>query len=218
MKTSHHLRSSRQSSTNQRVFQHLDIVNVQPSLLACFKPIELEMTSRLDENRLTQHSIVKKVPGISTGFFEIKHHFNQEIKDFVVSVLSSTSRFDKATKVSLTRGLMNYYSTDQKFSSRDHSPLMKPHHDNVNGADAAIVVGLSDASDFSGALLFVSTTKRGKVWYDNVQEGTVSKSSVFGVNVTRGVVVALWNDVEHYVGLLQCGKRFTIVIHVSFMK
>ena len=45
---------------------------------------------------------------------------------------------------------------------------MKPHHDNVNGADAAIVVGLSDASDFSGALLFVSTTKRGKVWYDNV--------------------------------------------------
>ena len=176
------------------------------------------MTSRLDENRLTQHSIVKKVPGISTGFFEIKHHFNQEIKDFVVSVLSSTSRFDKATKVSLTRGLMNYYSTDQKFSSRDHSPLMKPHHDNVNGADAAIVVGLSDASDFSGALLFVSTTKRGKVWYDNVQEGTVSKSSVFGVNVIRGVVVALWNDVEHYVGLLQCGKRFTIVIHVSFMK
>ena len=125
VKTSHHLRSSRQSSTNQRVFQHLDIVNVQPSLLACFKPIELEMTSRLDENRLTQHSIVKKVPGISTGFFEIKHHFNQEIKDFVVSVLSSTSRFDKATKVSLTRGLMNYYSTDHisgSFSSHETTP------------------------------------------------------------------------------------------------
>ena len=197
---------------------HFDIVNVQPISLDCFKPIEIEMTCRLDETRLTQHSIVKKVPGVSTGFFEIKDHFNEEIKDFVVSVLRSTSRFDQATNVCLTRGLMNYYSTDQKFSSRDHSPLMKPHSDDVNGADAAIVVGLSDASDFSGALLFVSTTKRGKVWYDNVQEGTVAKSSVFGVNVTRGVVVTLWNNVEHYVGLLQCGKRFTIVIHVSFMK
>jgi hypothetical protein len=47
-------------------------------------------------------------------------------------------------------------------------------------------VGFSDVSDFSGALLFVSTTKRGQVtWYDNVQEGTVAKSSVFGVNDTR---------------------------------
>jgi hypothetical protein len=176
------------------------------------------MTSRLHDKRLSNHSIVKKVPGISTGFFEIKHHFNAEIKNFVISVLTSTSRFDPATDVCLTRGLMNYYSTDLKYSSRDHSPLMKPHHDDVNGADVAIVVGLSDATDFSVALLFVSTTKRGEVWYDSVQEGTVAKKSVLGVNVTRGTVVALWNNVEHYVGLLQCGKRFTIVIHVSFLK
>jgi len=113
---------------------------------------------------------------------------------------------------------MNYYSTDLKYSSRDHSPLMKPHRDDVNGADVAIVVGLSDASDFSGALLFVSTTKSGKVWYDNKLEGTVAKSSVIGLNITRGIVVTLWNNVEHYVGLLQRGKRLTIVIHVSFEK
>ena len=58
----------------------------------------------------------------------------------------------------------------------------------------------------------------GEVWYDSVQEGTVAKKSVLGVNVTRGTVVTLWNNVEHYVGLLQCGKKFTIVIHVSFLK
>ena len=51
-----------------------------------------------------------------------------------------------------------------------------------------------------------------------MQEETVAKSSVIGLNVTRGIVVTLWNDVEHYVGLLQCGKRFTIVIHVTFQK
>jgi hypothetical protein len=181
--------------------------------------MELEMVSRLEENRLTQHTIVKKVPGISTGFIEIKQYFNQDIKDFVVDVLRSTLRFNKgATDISLTRGLMNYYSTDLKYSSRDHSPLMKPHRDDVNGADVAIVVGLSDASDFSGALLFVSTTKSGKVWYDNKLEGTVAKSSVIGLNITRGIVVTLWNNVEHYVGLLQRGKRLTIVIHVSFEK
>ena len=214
----YHLRSPKPSHSNQRQFLHHDIVKVHPSLLDCFEPIQVEMTSRLHDKRLSNHSIVKKVPGISTGFFEIKHHFNAEIKNFVISVLTSTSRFNPATDVCLTRGLMNYYSTDLKYSSRDHSPLMKPHHDDVNGADVAIVVGLSDATDFSGALLFVSTTKRGEVWYDSVQEGTVAKKSVLGVNVTRGTVVALWNNVEHYVGLLQCGKRFTIVIHVSFLK
>ena len=215
---SNHNRQPRLSSANRRQFPHHDIVTVHPDSLICFRELELEMASRVEENCLTQHSIVKKVPGITTGFIEIKEYFNQSIKDFVVAVLNSTSSFDPATDVCLTRGLLNYYSTNLKFSSRDHSPLMKPHRDNVNGADVAIVVGLSDASDFSGALLFVSTTKRGKVWYDNMQEETVAKSSVIGLNVTRGIVVTLWNDVEHYVGLLQCGKRFTIVIHVTFQK
>ena len=141
---SNHNRQPRLSSANRRQFPHHDIVTVHQDSLICFRELELEMASRVEENCLTQHSIVKKVPGITTGFIEIKEYFNQSIKDFVVAVLTSTSSFDPATDVCLTRGLLNYYSTNLKFSSRDHSPLMKPHRDNVNGADVAIVVGLSE--------------------------------------------------------------------------
>ena len=39
-----------------------------------------------------------------------------------------------------------------------------------------------------------------------------------GVDVKSGNVVTPWNDIDHYDGLLQCGKGFKIVFHVKFTK
>ena len=92
-------------------------------------------------------------------------------------------------------------------------PLLKPHRDDVNKADVSIVLGISERSEYRGALLYVSTNTKGKVWFE--REGVPSRKGVVSVDVHKGLCVILRDKVEHFVSALQSGKRMSLVFHMT---
>ena len=112
------------------------------------------------------------------------------------------------------RGLANVYETSLVRSSKDCTPLLEPHRDNVNDADVTLVIGITPTSEYRGAVLYVSNlAKEGKVWFE--REGTPSRKSVQSIDLSKGVCVILKNNVEHYVSALQSGKRGSLVFHMT---
>ena len=76
------------------------------------------------------------------------------------------------------------------------------------------MLGVTPPNDYSGSLLFVSTSKRGNITFNSkILNSVERRAGVASVNVSRGVAVILWDNVEHYVGQLQQGRRESIVIH-----
>jgi len=198
-----------------RSLPHHDVLTVSDEIMEKFSTLQATMNKRQQQSLLTSHSIVRKVAGVKTGYFELGPYLNSEIRQAALSIIKDSPRYPHGEPELVPfRGLMNLYESSITLTSRDHSPLMEPHRDNVQGAVAAIVLGLTPPNDYSGCLLFVSTSKRGNITFNSNTLNSVEKrAGVASVNASRGVAVVLWDNVEHYVGQLQQGRRESIVIH-----
>ena len=89
---------------------------------------------------------------------------------------------------------------------------MVPHRDPVGDADVSIVIGLSERSSYSGALLYVSNKPDGSFEY--IDQDQVRLRSATGVDVYRGRAVILYNYPWHFVSYLQNGRRSSLVLHM----
>ena len=91
---------------------------------------------------------------------------------------------------------------------------MVPHRDPVGDADVSIVIGLSERSSYSGALLYVSNKPDGSFEYIDQDPDQVRLRSATGVDVYRGHAVILYNHTWHFVSYLQNGRRSSLVLHM----
>ena len=91
---------------------------------------------------------------------------------------------------------------------------MVPHRDPVGDADVSIVIGLSERSTYSGALLYVSNKPDGSFEYIDQDDEQVRLRSATGVDVHRGRAVILYNHLWHFVSYLQSGRRSSLVLHM----
>ena len=195
---------------------HVTWFNFNEHLLNVFDPILSELSKRISgkgSGSLLHHHIAERLTHTRALFFETTYLLTQEMQDQLNDFISMMPDWDRKPRKCI-RSLANHYCTTVNRSSKDCTPLMDVHRDNINDADLSIVLGITDRSEFRGSLLYVSTVaSTGKVHFNKTERPC--RKSVVGIDVLKGVCVVLKNNVEHYVGTLQSGKRGSIVFHMS---
>ena len=182
-----------------------------------FDPVVKELQKRIDgegQGSLWPHEI--RGPGVHTKVqkFECTEFVTETIQLKLQEILMSCPSCDGIDRHCF-RALANHYETSVQLSSKQalSTPLLKPHRDDVNNADVSIVLGITERCLYRGALLYISTNTKGKVWHE--REGVPSRKGVVGVDVEKGLCVILRHKVEHFVSALQSGQRGSIVFHMT---
>ena len=185
-------------------------------VLSTFTTIISELHKRSNGDgagSLFQHHIADRTAHTRAQFFECTSMISPEMISQMNQWLSRDPDYDGIER-RCVRGLANFYGTTLVRSSKDCDPLLKPHRDNVNDADATLVIGITPTTEYRGAVLYVSNiAKEGKIWFE--REGVPSRKSVQSIDMCKGVCVILKNNAEHYVSALQSGKRGSLVFHMS---
>ena len=182
-----------------------------------FQPILNELEKRIageGHGSLWNHEIGVSSVHTKAMKFECTELITDAMQDELHRVLMECPHSDGMPR-HCNRALANHYETSVQLSSKQAlaTPLLKPHRDDVNDADVSIVLGISERSDFRGALLYISTNKNGKIWHE--RKGVPSRKGVVAVDVLKGVCVILRHKVEHFVSALQSGQRGSIVFHMT---
>ena len=182
-----------------------------------FQPILTELQKRIlgeGNGSLWAHEIGGSGVHTKAMKFECTDYLTAAMQEQLHSFLFSSPCSDGVTR-QCYRALANHYKTTVQFSSKHalSDPLLKPHRDDVNDADVSIVLGITERSDYRGALLYISTNTKGKIWHE--REGVPSRKGVVGVDVRKGMGVILRHKVEHFVSALQSGERGSIVFHMT---
>ena len=182
-----------------------------------FQPILSELQRRIDgegSGSLWDHEIGGGGVHTKASKFECTEYLTLAMQDQLQAFLLSARESDGLPR-ECSRALANHYKTSAQLSSKQalKTPLLKPHRDDVNDADISIVLGISEVSAYRGALLYISTSGKGKVWYE--REGVPSRKGIIAIDVHKGVGVILRHKVEHFVSALQSGERGSLVFHMT---
>ena len=173
------------------------------------------MNRRLEDPSFSSRShLCPKRQHVVTNFLEVTSLLTPAIHDCARELLALSPKSDGMPRL-CHRALANDYSTEKVFSSKIiRLPTMIPHRDPVGDADVSIVIGLSERSTYSGALLYVSNKPDGSFEYIDQDDEQVRLRSATGVDVHRGRAVILYNHPWHFVSYLQSGRRSSLVLHM----
>jgi hypothetical protein len=200
-----------------RTCTHHSSFHFEESVLSSiFDPIISELNNRVGgdgSGSMFRHSICDTALQTKALFFETTTLLTDEMNSQLNEWLKFSPNYDGRERKCI-RALANHYETTLRRRSKDCKPLLLPHRDNVNDADATIVLGITPTCEYCGAMLYVSKERDGKVWYNKVGLSP-SRKGVIGVDVSKGVGVILINNVEHYVSALQSGRRGSLVFHMT---
>jgi len=207
------------SLKTERVCRNFSVMDISDDILDIFNPITtvlLNSAVTKDPHKLQltmgSHSIIIPAPGTKATFVEVSTLLNSTIQEALQRILEESSEHD-GVKRKCKRALANHYETQCNGSSRSFVPMLAPHRDDVGAADISLVLGITPAAEFRGAMLYVSSERNGNIWYN--KPGQPSRRSVIGVDVSRGKCIILRNAAMHYVSLIQRGARQSLVFHMK---
>ena len=195
---------------------HLSWFNFPDNEIEVFSPIVEELEKRAKGEglcSLSDHHIAANVIKTKARYFECTYLITPAMDLQLNEWLRRCPDSDGLDR-RCVRALANIYETTLHRSSKDCSPLLEVHRDNVNDADLTLVVGVTPKNKYRGAFLYVSTVvKDGRVWFN--KDGNPSRKSVQSVDLYNGVCAILKNNAEHYVSALQSGQRQSLVFHMK---
>ena len=194
---------------------HHDSFVMDDDALQIFSPIIDELNKRIigeGSGSMFHHSICDRSVNTKAVQFEstslLTEQMQNQLNEWILNLPNSDGIARKCF-----RALANHYETFVPSSSKISDPLMKPHRDDVGGADISVVVGITPRDRYRGAMLYVSTERgSGKLW---TEHNKPSRKNSHGIDVHRGVCIILRNKVEHYVSALQGGSRGSLVFHMT---
>ena len=205
-------RGLRSNTPNHNNFQ---LVNVTDLQLQVLEVLANAMEKRLEDPLFNSRShLCPKRQHQVTNSLEVTTLLTPAIHDCAQELLALSSKSDGIPRL-CHRALVNDYSTEKVFSSKlIRLPTMVPHRDPVGDADVSIVIGLSERSSYSGALLYVSNKPDGSFEYIDQDPDQVRLRSATGVDVYRGRAVILYKHPWHFVSYLQNGRWSSLVLHM----
>jgi len=205
-------RDLRRKTPNRANFEMIDVTDLQLQVL---EVLANAMKKRLEDPSFNSRShLCPKRQDVVTNFLEVTSLLTPAIHECARELLALSPKSDGVSRL-CHRALVNDYSTEKVFSSKIiRLPTMVPHRDPVGDADVSIVIGLSERSTYSGALLYVSNKPDGSFEYIDQDADKVRLRSATGVDVHRGRAVILYNHPCHFVSYLQNGRRSSLVLHM----
>jgi len=194
---------------------NFELVNVTDLHLQVLEVLANAMEKRLKDPLFNSRShLCPKRQNVVTNFLEVTTLLTPAVHNCAQELLELSSKSDGIKRL-CHRALVNDYYTEKVFSSKlIRLPTMVPHRDPVGDADVSIVIGLSERSSYSGALLYVSNKPDGSFEYIDQDPDKVRLRSATGVDIYRGRAVILYNHPWHFVSYLQNGHRSSLVLHM----